>query len=152
MARLSGVLVDLCDEPLLWEYRWKVRRDGYVVAWHQGRVILLHRLIMDAPADMVVDHLNGDPSDNRRANLRVCTHAENRRNHQGVRGGKRSSRFHGVGWWPRDAKWRARLMVDGREVHVGYFDTEEEAARARDIAACEHFGEFAALNFPEAFA
>ncbi len=106
----------------------------------------MHRLITRAPKGKVVDHENGDGLDNRRANLRVCDHRQNRRNHQRPRKGG-ASRFHGVGWWKRDQKWRAKISVDGRTIHLGYFADEEDAARAYDQAAREHFGEYASTNF-----
>lgn len=105
--------------------------------------ITLHTFLTGWP---MVDHRNGDGLDNRRANLRPATVAENARNSR-VRSSN-SSGFHGVGYYKRYGKWSARIRVFGRRIELGYFLTPEEAGRAYDAAAREHFGEFAALNFP----
>lgn len=57
--------------------------------------------------------------------------------------------YKGVGWHSRDQSWRAYISIDRRQISLGYFATEEEAARAYDAAAVEAWGEFAWLNFPE---
>jgi hypothetical protein len=100
----------------------------------------MHRLIMQAPKGMVVDHINGNGLDNRRCNLRLCTPAQNRRNRHKHAGGR--SRFLGVS--PCGDKWNAR--VAGR--YLGLFDDEVEAAKARDRKARQLYGEHAWLNFP----
>lgn len=73
-----------------------------------------------------VDHLNGDTLDNRIANLRGTTRAENARNSK--RSAANMSGFSGVGFARN--KWRARAHKDGKEFHIGYFDSKEEAAAA----------------------
>jgi hypothetical protein len=97
---------------------------------------------------MEVDHVNGDGLDNRRSNLRVCTHAENARN-QSSRTRMSTSRFRGVVWAKDRRKWRAMIGDNGRTVHLGNFTDEIEAAQAYDRAAREMYGAFARLNFPE---
>jgi hypothetical protein len=137
------VIVDAQDAHLLSEYHWYVN-NGYVRSnshGHRGR--LLHRLITQAPAGMIVDHINGDPLDNRRANLRVCTHAENLRNSHS-RWGK-TSRWKGVCWRKRSKKWVAQMSAGPAKgmLHLGYFDCELCAARAYRDAALSRYGEFA---------
>jgi hypothetical protein len=89
---------------------------------------------------MVVDHINGNGLDNRRCNLRICTPAQNGLNSRPRVDGK--SRFKGV--FPHGDRWRAK--VGGR--HLGLFDDEVEAAKARDRLARKLHGKFARLNFP----
>ncbi len=93
----------------------------------------------------MVDHRNHDGLDNRRENLRPCTRKENQRN-QKIQHGK-ASKFKGVF---RDCpdKWTSLITVNGRKIRLGNFALEEDAAKAYDKAAQQHFGEFACLNFP----
>lgn len=131
--------------------RWYAVRNRTVGPKKQ-RPITLHRTIMDVPAGLDVDHRNGNGLDNRRANLRVGTRSQNLANAKKRRtvGGKRTaSRFKGVYWNKKISKWYGRIQRNGHYAHLGSFASEEDAARAYDRAAREHFGEFACLNFPE---
>jgi hypothetical protein len=110
--------------------------------------ITLHRLIMQAPRGMVVDHVNGNRLDNRRCNLRLATTAENIRN-MAIRGG--TSQFKGVYYNTPRGRWRAHICCDRKKLNLGDYATEEAAARAYNKAAIELFGPFARLNpLPEA--
>jgi len=91
-----------------------------------------------------VDHINGDGLDNRRSNLRPADKSTNGMN-RGI-GSNNTSGFKGVSL--QGLKWKAQIRVNGRHVHLGMFDTPEEAARVYDQAAVRHFGEFARPNFP----
>lgn len=94
-----------------------------------------------------VDHVNGDGLDNRRSNLRESTHQQNLRNQR--HHSNNTSGYTGVSFYPKTSRWKAYIGIEGRTRHIGYFSTPEEAARARDAAALEHFGPFARLNFPQ---
>jgi hypothetical protein len=111
----------------------------------RSRMILMHREIMNPPDGMVVDHINGNGINNRRCNMRNCTQFQNTHNARPRTDGK--SRFIGVDRH-RD-KWRARVSYKGRKHHVGLFDDQVEAAKARDRKAIELFGQYARLNFPQ---
>lgn len=87
-----------------------------------------------------VDHINGDWTDNRWENLRKATNAENVRNQ---RGRSSSAGLKGVHRNGKAKRWRGRICVDGRHLHLGYFNTPEEAHEAYWAAAQKHFGEFA---------
>jgi hypothetical protein len=145
-------LVDRADLETIAEHRWYAARQHRT--WYAQRIIHLpdgsrtslkmHRLIF--PGSEQVDHVNGNGLDNRNANLRGATAAEN--NHNACKRLDNTSGFKGVYWNTRDRRWRARIEVSGRKIHLGCHDDLEEAARAYDAAARERFGAFASLNFP----
>ena len=128
-----------------------------------SRKTFLHRWILgeeNIPAGMQVDHINGDPLDNRRVNLRVCTNLENQMN----RTNKFNpySKYMGVSFNNGKRKistgsrrcisrpWLASITLEeGTKTRLGTFKTEVEAAEAWDIAAYKHFKEYVQLNFPE---
>lgn len=126
---------------------YAVSRDGLVYAESaQSPQIMMHRFILGAPSGgVVIDHINGDPLDNRRSNLRICSQRDNARNCR--RGKNNKSGFKGVSWKADIGKWRARIMVDRKEISLGAFNSAEEAAKAYDAAAVQYFGQFARLNF-----
>ena len=96
---------------------------------------------------LVVDHINRNSLDNRRANLRLATHDENARNRVKINK-KCSSIYKGVCWNKHHKKWQGQIQVQRKSMHLGYFDDELDAARAYDAAAEKYHGEFACLNFP----
>lgn len=123
--------------------KWCVS-DGYAVSAKYGR---MHRFLLGAKPGEMVDHVNGDKLDNRRANLRIATNAQNQANRRAVRG---TSKFKGVCRQKRPHSkdvWVARIVAGGQQVHLGSFDDEAVAALAYDAAARKHFGQFASLNF-----
>jgi hypothetical protein len=83
-----------------------------------------------------IDHINGDRSDNRLANLRSVSRAENGRN-QGIRRNNKSGVM-GVCWSPRNAKWKAQIRVGGEQKHIGFFTDLAAATAARKAAESEY--------------
>ena len=114
----------------------------------------LSRLIMNPPEGMQVDHINHDPTDNRRSNMRICTAAENARNGRKWRTSKGRFKcvvFHDPIRWrtqkkPAQKPWRAYTRVMGKRIWLGYHATEIEAAMAYNRFAAKEFGEFACYN------
>ena len=104
----------------------------------------MHRVIMDTELNMIVDHLNGNGLDNRRSNLRNCTHAENMRNRKINK--KNRSGFKGVSYYTKDNKWRAMIKFNNLRIHIGFYIDPKDAARAYNEAAVKYHGEFANLN------
>jgi hypothetical protein len=137
------IQVDAQDLHLLWEHRWLINSGPYITARVRFDRLYLHRLIMQPGSGLEVDHIDGDPTNCRRSNMRVCTHADNMRNRRG-RSGKQTP-YKGV--FPSGGKYRARICHNYRVLHVGLFTTALEAARAYDAAATKLQGEFARLNF-----
>jgi hypothetical protein len=111
------------------------------------KVVRMHRIIVNAPEGMVIDHINGNSLDNRRENLRVCTHAQNIHNQK--MNAKNTSGYKGVVWNKVYKKWYARIKINRKFKHIGVFDDAEEAAHAYDEKAIELFGEFARTNFTD---
>lgn len=110
------------------------------------RVILARKLRRPLRPGEQVDHIDGNPLNNRRANLRPASHAQNIRNRRVPM--TNASGFKGVHWRRGAGKWRAVIRHNGQQRHLGYFNSRIEAARAYDDAARDLFGAFAALNFP----
>ena len=116
----------------------------------QTRSSYLHREIMERmlgrPLNRSekVDHIDGDGTNNCRSNLRVCSHAENLANRGGWRNS--SSKYKGVTFYKRDGNWQAKVCPKGKTLHLGYYNSEAEAALAYNYAAKHHFGSFAKLN------
>lgn len=104
----------------------------------------MHREIMgNIPIGMVIDHINGNGLDNRKENLRLCSSKNNSRNTISWRG---YSKYKGVSWHKWNKAWVARIRVDYKLIHLGYFVREEEAAIIYNHAAIKYFGRFAKLN------
>lgn len=108
------------------------------------RGLWLARFLMGEPKGLCVDHINGDTLDNRRSNLRIVTRQQNNLNRHVAWG---SSKFRGVSRNKGRKKWEAVISLDKKQKHLGYFKTEEEAAKVYDKEAKKLFGEFACLNF-----
>ncbi|WP_049780588.1 Cro/CI family transcriptional regulator [Nitrosococcus halophilus] len=141
-------LIDADDYERLVNYRWHVSALGYAVTWilkdGQKAKEYMHRMILQVPKGFVTDHINGDLLDNRKINLRICSQQENSRNQRGSR--NNPSGFKGVSLKSDTGKWRARIMVDRKEINLGCFESAEEAAEAYNAAARKHFGDYARLN------
>ncbi len=145
-------IVDDDQYEALSRHKWCVHNwDGYWYAergaQRDGRWMTekMHRVIMNAPNGIEVDHINGDGLDNCRANLRLATHAENMYNQRPRRDG--TSQYKGIYWDKQHRAWRAQIMVDGHNIYLGDFNDEKDAAHTYDAAARRYFGEFAKTNF-----
>ena len=103
------------------ELRWYLSDTGYAVRRNNHKTERLHRLVMNCPREMIIDHRNGDKLDNRRCNLRICTQEENAKN------------YHGTVGYCFD-KSRGKWIVKYRKKFYGRYDTEEEAKRAYQLA------------------
>lgn len=151
----AEILVDDCDAHLLSNYGWGLwkteRHSGFYVVFQNSprnkdlRNKRLHRIIMQAKSSDIVDHINRNPLDNRRSNLRLCTQAENNRN-AGKRKDGRDSQFKGVSKSKFIQKpWIYQIQKDFKK-YGGYAKTELEAAEAYNNLARELFGVYAVLN------
>lgn len=132
---------DLEDYDLIKNYYWMSNNYGYVYAHNNDTTVSMHRLVINCPSDMVVDHINGNKLDNRKSNLRVCTIAENVRHR--VSSSNNDSGNLGVFFDKRINKWCSKLFYNGKNYYLGSFETKEQAIDARRHAEIKYFGEFA---------
>ncbi len=125
-----------------WCAAWAETQKQYrVVARSEGKMYKLHRYLMDAPDGLEVDHVNGILLDNRRVNLRLTTRGQNAQNLHSARNGKirkSISGIRGVSWDGRTNKWHVRVGVNYKQIHIGYFDSIEEAECAAIKARRRH--------------
>lgn len=142
--------VDDADFERLNVHRWhrhpRTRAEGWYAVRYDckdGRstTIYMHREILRAPSGVLVDHISGDPLDNRRSNLRLASHKQNSANSAH----RRRALPRGV--YPKNGKFVARISRNGVFSYLGTFSDAVEAARAYDRAAVVEHGEFARLNF-----
>ncbi len=143
-------LISECDLLLISPYRWRLSTNGYVVATIQGprnsRIIYLHRLLLNPPPGLQVDHIWGDKLDNRRESLRLATRAENQRSRHTA--AHSSTGFRGV-TRTRWGTFQASLKLNGKTIHLGTHVALETAALVRDAGARRFHGDFAFLNCPD---
>ena len=142
----KSFVFDKIDFQFVSKHKWSIEDNGYVHSSYNGAHHRLHQALMK-PYTGVVDHINGDRTDNRRCNLRIATNKENARNQ---RIGKRNtSGYKGVSYDRRHQKYAASICVDGKTKFLGYFLDPVKAAIAYDKAAALYFGKFAKPNFGE---
>jgi HNH endonuclease len=141
-------IVDDEDYEELSRYKWGVRVAKYgcyvrrmVYAGGKGTSVYIHRQILGFP-DSLIDHINRNPLDNRKSNLRLCTRSQNNANGPSIG----TSKFRGVHFMTARKRWRSNIIINGKVVSVGTFSTEVEAAMAYNERAKEFYGEFANLN------
>ena len=125
-------LVDDTDFEWLNQYKWFAHyTNGHWYA--SSKLIDMHRLILNCPRGMVVDHINHNSLNNQRHNIRICTYSQNEQN----------SKAKGVTWHIRKKKWMATLMLNSKAIFLGYFIKRKDAVKARKKGEQKYFGEFA---------
>src|ERR1700744_1157255 len=123
-------LIDDADYALVSKHTWKA--IGKTLKYARSGNLSMHRVIMDAPADMVVDHINGRTLDNRRSNLRICTRVENMRNQRLAK--NNTTGYKGVSLH-KAGRYRASICVNRNLMFLGTFACPIRAALAYDRAA-----------------
>jgi len=151
-------IVDVEDYEKLAKYKWYLSNNSRcsyalrTIRWENGKNgrtnILMHRLILEPPEGKIIDHINHNSLDNRKANLRFVTTAQNAWNAR-KRSGKHTSKYKGVSFHKRDRIWQTKICCKGKDIFLGNFEDEKAAAIAYDEKAKELFGQYAVLNFPE---
>lgn len=139
--------VDAEDVEAVSRFKWHVsvcvRGHRYAKAYDKAVPIVMHRLLTKAPDGMVVDHIDGDGLNNRRANIRVCTQSQNIMNRRGL---EHRLGVKGLRLDSRTGRWGAGVTVAGKRTWLGTFKTEAEARSAYNEAIQRLHGEFAVLN------
>lgn len=123
---------------------WYSNELGYIIGNVNGKITRLHRYLVGAPDDMIVDHKDSDPSNNRKSNLRICTQSDNVKN-QSRRTSSKSG-YKGVCWSKVYGKWYAYIVKDYKQYSAGYHECKHMAAKRYNEMATKHHGKFAKLN------
>jgi len=148
------VIVDDADFEWLNQWRWYAVKGGHT--WYAKRSICngktskpisMHRQILGLTFNdgQETDHKNHNGLDNQRHNLRPCTPSQNQHNQRPKKDG--TSKYKGVSWHTRDARWTVAIEVNDKTIYLGRFRSEKTAALAYDKAVKKYFGEFACTNF-----
>jgi hypothetical protein len=135
------VHIPLNKVVLVSQYKWHMNHYGYIVSSRKNQKIWLHRLLLNAPNDMQVDHKDRNPLNNTDENLRLCTAQENAINRSTQ--SNNTSGSTGIVWHTKANKWCARIKYNGKEIHLGLFDNYEDALSQRICAEQQYFGTFA---------
>lgn len=143
---VNYALVDDEDFDKCNQYKWSLGTGTYIKSSKIGK---LHRFIMNCPDDKVIDHIDHNPLNNQKSNLRICTISQNGGNRMKPKKYKNrymTSKFKGVRWHKHAKKWSSHITINFQQEHLGAFNSEVEAAKAYNDAAVKHFGSFACLN------
>lgn len=140
---------DTKDYDKIKDYCWHKNDKGYIISGpHKphGKTIYLHRLVTDCSKGFFVDHIHGEKTryDNRNSNLRICTHAENKRN-VNIQSNNTSG-VTGVTYDKTNCKWLAFIILNQKQIHLGRFNSFEDAVKARKEAENKYFGEYSYDN------
>ncbi len=133
------------EDGALAAFGWYRTGNGYAARHEKGTVLLMHRVILNAPRGVGVDHIHRERLDNRRCNLRFATHFQQAYNSNISR--KNTSGYKGVSFSKYDRRWVSEIRCGGRDYFLGMYSSPEEAAIAYDFAALALHREFAATNF-----
>jgi len=144
------VFIDHEDYARLSKYTWCVHKEKAVVtSVPRGngthKETTMQEIILDYYGPLLIDHMDRNPFNNQKENLRLATYQQNRANSK--RQSNNTGKYKGVKK-ARNGKFEARIICNGRYLHLGTYEKEEEAARAYDYHALQFNGEFAFLNFP----
>jgi len=143
-------IIDVEDAEEIGKYNWHLNNHGYAVrkssaVFAKPAMITMHRVINNTLEGFDTDHIDGNRINNIKSNLRSATRSQNMQNANKIK--TNTSGYKGVGWHKSTKKWQAQIQVSGKQMHLGYFNSASEAAKAYDRKAVEFFGEFARINF-----
>lgn len=136
------ILIDTEDFHLIKDYCWNITLNEYAQArdCSNGSLVLMHRIITNAPNDKIVDHKNHNTLDNRKNNLRVCDYENNNANQ--LLSKNNTSGYKGVYWDKEKNKWEVKIGFKSKNLHIGYYENIKDAIKSRLQAEIKYFGEF----------
>ena len=146
LTKNQNAIIDAEDLEKLSSFHWQAQhtrtKKGFYAVRNDGNdskgvrlKVKMHRQIIDCPCGYEVDHINGNTLDNRKSNLRICSHMENIQS-QKSRGGK--SQYRGITLHINNL-WRARITVNYKRIHLGLFKTEYEAHLSHEEARKKYY-------------
>lgn len=156
LSQNKEAFIDECDIDIVLQFKWHVlvykgqsKDHCYASTYINKKQTLMHRMIMNPPEEMLIDHIDGDGLNNRRSNLRVCTHQQNMANQRLL--SRNTSGYKGVYYGGKPSgnskrPWCAKISDNNKSMHLGRYESREEAAQAYDSKALELYGEYAATN------
>jgi hypothetical protein len=150
----QGIFTIVDDEDFEYLNQWKwfanlqgkkfYARRAITVSKGKQKTIFMHRFIMKPEKGMVIDHLDGNPLNNQKSNLRICTHADNMRNSKIPI--NNTSGFKGVSFFKKNNTYMSSIRFNDKKIYLGLFIDPIDAAKAYNAAALKYHGEFANIN------
>lgn len=139
-------IFDLDDFEKVSKYHWYEESNGYIRSSGKKKEnrVLLHRLVMDFPEDIGIDHINHNTFDNRKSRLRIATTSQNAMNR--IKGSNNTSGVTGVVWVKSRNNWKAEIKVNDKTIYLGSYDKFEDAVKARKEAEEKYFDEYSYDN------
>jgi hypothetical protein len=150
LTQNQTTIVDDEDFEYLNQWKWWADYDSHTKSFRpartcNGSTLFMHRVIMQTPKGLFVDHINHNTLDNRKENLRNVTNSQNQMNSKLL--STNTTGYRGV--CPKDGKYVAKIRIGGKQVHLGYFKTPEEAYERYKDAAKEVHGEYSSITWEQ---
>ena len=147
LSNNNGIaLVDDEDYEMLIQYKWhnaNGRAQTHIYINNKRTTKKIHNLLLKSPKGFEIDHIDGNPLNNQKNNLRIVTHQQNMMNRKIQNS---SSKFKGVSWEKDSKKWRAYIRCENKQYYIGLFKTELDAAMAYNKRAIKLHNKYARLN------
>jgi hypothetical protein len=146
LTKNKFAIVDDEDFVFLNQWKWCYNENGYATRGTHKKIngkrisinYSMHRQVNNTPEGFDTDHINQNKLDNRKSNLRTVTHQQNSFNYSPTK--NNTSGCRGISWFKRDKKWLTQITLNGKTVHLGYFNKIKDAILARHNAELQYYG------------